>query len=216
MVLTIDEFEQKYPTYRNLDYLKTFFTDEPINECITFPLKNTEVFIINCNDYWNSPFRTDDDQTWVVVKISDWSKDLSCKSEQELIAKVYSYEKYSKYNYNNEYTKDIDFTVYSNEGKPCSRGSLTYEEYKHILSIEHSMHKFMRENDLNKKMKWRIDECLKSTPHIEKPFKLYVVGVDDSSYTMVYETKDQLYSIVNNWKSNGIVDDENWNCMFTN
>lgn len=217
MFLTADEFKQRYHDYTSVDYFYGLMNPKrQLNSSKAFPLYPVECFAIECDSHWNQPAMTPDGKYWSAVTISDWSRDLDIKSMSEIVAHAITYHKYSKYHFKFAYINDIDFNVISSDGTQCNRSRLTHEELTNLLNKESIVDSFYREEKTRLATEQSIVEWVNTTPSIEMPYKLYVVGIDDSSFTQVYKSMSEITEIITKWKNAGFIDPKSWDCHFTN
>jgi hypothetical protein len=82
------------------------------------------------------------------------------------------------------------------DGKKYSRSRVSQTQVELLLSI--------MKNDEIEKRQQEIEECVKhaklenehSIPHKEKPYKIYMAGTDDFSYTSVFETEQLALNVI--------------------
>ena len=144
-----------------------------------------------------------DGKFWGVYEMEDYTHNPSLPTNEILWAKqkasvIYDYGTYYKsslkiFGNNDENKLREYFLCESPNGTLCSRHRLTYQE---LMMVKEDMDCWfeIRQNeaiDKARKYPW-FNEC----PTVEHPYKLYIFGTDDTSYSKFFETKEEMYSFL--------------------
>lgn len=148
----------------------------------------------NNPEQWSGPWMGN----FVFYVVSDHSKE-DLVSEDAIKSKYIEYVMSSRYSYpsniiNKCFTED-NFICFVN-GQKCSRSELTMDERREIMA-NMSRQEIM---DLSISIKNQIRHFhnveIKADVCKERPFKIFLVGTDDTSYSKTFATKEEALSML--------------------
>lgn len=212
MILTFKEWQEQYGNNGcSPEYIKQQFNR--VCGSKTFPIYPLACGMFELTEDFIQAYSTPDDKLWMCLYLFDFSSDLDIKNAEEVIAQWFRYEKYSMYNWNQEYLKEAiprlfpdkefkkgSFTVYTSDGKICGSSKLTHKQlialeednwYEHHIAISKGKNKALR----------LIKESLTTEAHIEKPVRLWIGGWDDSSWAKCFDDADEPLKLIEKWKT---------------
>ena len=135
--------------------------------------------------------------------------ELIAKQKTNLIYSRYSYPKLVKEVFGEEY-----FSYISNNGTLVTRTRLTDEELNKLKEYNDFLFIYNQEKALEElfTMPWYKEMCT-----IEYPYKLYICGNDDTSYSKFFKTQKEMYEYFNSIKDRPLTYENTFNYMiFTN
>lgn len=169
---------------------------------------------VDKNSIYLSNYKTEDDKEWLHIFYTNHEKVNDLKNADQIISDIKRYEKYSIFNWNREYITNLqkkfpDFLL---------SDDLTHFEFctlsANLIELNEYEKRFTSQtiNLINKK--------LNSVPHKEKPYKLYIEGVDDYSLTLVIDPTSlkfkNIYILLDDLKYRDLIYDDIRDFTFTN
>ena len=147
---------------------------------------------------------------WGYYSLEDYRFYRELKSIAELIAEQKTYLIYSRYTYHqlvNEVFGKEYFSHTYKDGTFTTRTKLTREELNELRKHNDFLFRYNQERALEEliTIPWYKETCT-----IEYPYKLYICGNDDTSYSRLFCTKEDMYKFFNNIKNNKLT------CKFFN
>lgn len=147
---------------------------------------------------------------WGYYSLEDYRFYKELKSIAELIAEQKTYLIYSRYTYHqlvNEVFEKEYFSYTYKDGTFTTRTKLTREELNKLRKHNDFLFRYNQERALEEliTIPWYREICT-----IEYPYKLYICGNDDTSYSRLFCTKKDMYKFFNSIKNNKLT------CKFFN
>lgn len=147
---------------------------------------------------------------WGYYSLEDYRFYKELKSIAELIAEQKTYLIYSRYTYY-QLVKEVFgkeyFSYKYKDGTLTTRTKLTNEELNKLKNHNDFLFRYNQEKALEElfTIPWYKETCT-----IEYPYKLYICGNDDTSYSKFFSTKKDMYKFFNSIKNNKLT------CKFFN
>lgn len=147
---------------------------------------------------------------WGYYSLEDYRFYNELKSIAELIAEQKTYLTYSRYTYHQlvkEIFEEEHFSYARKDGAFVTRTKLTNEELRKLRKHNDFLFRYNQERALEEliTIPWYKETCT-----IEYPYKLYICGNDDTSYSKLFCTKEDMYKFFNSIKNNKLT------CKFFN
>lgn len=170
------------------------------------------------NNILGGSFKDKNNNTyWGYYSLKNYCFYHNLKSISELIVKQKTYLTYSKYSYPT-LVKEVfgeDYFSYVNKyGTSVTRTRLTNEELNKLKHYNDIVFRCNQEKVFEElfTMPWYKETCT-----IEYPYKLYICGNDDASYSKFFSTKKDMYEFFNSIKDKKLtLDFLNKEMIFTN
>lgn len=139
---------------------------------------------------------------WGYYSLEDYRFYKELKSIAELIVEQKTYLIYSRYTYYQlvkEVFREEYFSYTYKDGTPVTRTKLTNEELNKLKNHNDFLFRYNQEKALEElfTIPWYKETCT-----IEYPYKLYICGNDDTSYSKFFSTKKDMYKFFNSIKNN--------------
>jgi hypothetical protein len=143
---------------------------------------------------YSGPKYIEENISWIYCEVTDWSDSYPyLKSKEEVELQQLNYEKYCGYNWSEAELKEI--------GVETRLGRLTHIQLTELLKKPKNLKKFnKRMEEVKQSIISGSNGWYMSSPHIEKPVRIYVAGCDDSSYTEVVESVEEAMKRIESWK----------------